>query len=111
MKTIPNTIGNCKLLISLSLFNNKLEELPQVLVNIFIFKEITSLILLEELNCSVNKLTILPRGFGAFNKLSFLDMSYNQLTEIPAQIGFLVTLREAHFSFNKLSKVPPEIGK
>ena len=33
------------------------------------------------LKCSMNKLTTLPRGFGAFPVLEVLDLTYNNLTE------------------------------
>lgn len=75
----------------------------------------------EELNVSVNKLTSLPRGFGSYNHLKFLDLSSNHLTEITPQIGLLVTLKEIHLrwpleaverhSWNELTKIPAEIGR
>lgn len=36
---------------------------------------------LRILNCSINRLNSLPRGFGAFPVLEVLDLSYNNLNE------------------------------
>jgi hypothetical protein len=46
------------------------------------------------LKFSMNKLTTLPRGFGAFPVLEVLDLTYNNLTEesLPGNFFMIGTL-------------------
>ncbi|KAL1374698.1 hypothetical protein pipiens_020406, partial [Culex pipiens pipiens] len=92
---------------------------------------------LRILNCSINRLNTLPRGFGAFPVLEVLDLSYNNLSEkvlpgnffmmdslralslglrdndlleLPREIGELTRIRELHIQNNRLTVLPPEIA-
>lgn len=61
----------------------------------------------------MNKLSVLPRGFGAFPSLEILDLTYNNLkeTSLPDNFFNLVTLRALYLSDNDFERIPPGIGK
>ncbi len=101
LAAIPPNIADLVHLEVLTLWNNQIEELPT---------SISSLPRLRILNigyihffprgeyrlCSMNRLNILPRGFGSFASLEILDLTYNNLSErsLPGNfffIGFVCT--------------------
>lgn len=89
---------------------------------------------LRILNVSINKLSSLPRGFGAFPVLEVLDLSYNNLNEntLPGNffmmgncflikyllwlfynfidLFFAETLRALYLGDNDFEFLPPGIG-
>ena len=66
---------------------------------------------LRILNCSINRLGGLPRGFGAFPVLEVLDLSYNNLNEnaLPGNFFMMETLRALYLGDNDFEYLPPEI--
>ncbi len=70
--------------ISLSLYNEKLESIPPILKN---------LKYLKFLNLCGNNLEILPQWIGNFPELQEIDLSYNRFTQIPNLLLQLPKLR------------------
>lgn len=60
----------------------------------------------------MNKISNLPRGFGAFPALEILDLTYNNLCEksLPDNFFNLVTLRALYLSDNDFEHIPAGIG-
>jgi len=46
---------------------------------------VTSLLLLEHLDVSFNRISTLPFHFGLLSKLRYLDLSHNRIAEMPNQ--------------------------
>lgn len=89
---------------------------------------------LRILNLSINRLSSLPRGFGAFPVLEVLDLSYNNLDEkalpgnffmmgnfrlkhlfvanfeIEIKSLFAETLRALYLGDNEFEQLPPGLG-
>lgn len=61
----------------------------------------------------MNKLSTLPRGFGAFPSLEILDLTYNNLSEnsLPENFFNLITLRALYLSDNDFEQLPGSIGR
>jgi Leucine-rich repeat (LRR) protein len=66
---------------------------------------------LRILNCSINRLSVLPRGFGAFPVLEVLDLSYNNLNQdiLPGNFFMMETLRALYLGDNDFEFLPAEI--
>jgi Leucine-rich repeat (LRR) protein len=88
----------------LNLFNKNLSSLPS---------EIGLLTNLEDLDLSLNKLTLLPSefGFGRLTKLRDLNLSYNKLISLPESIGEFTKLEKLYLNFNKLTQLPESIDR
>ncbi|KAK5977042.1 hypothetical protein GCK32_018116, partial [Trichostrongylus colubriformis] len=102
-----------------------IEELPS---------SISSLSKLRILNVGMNRLSVLPRGFGSFKSLEILDLTYNNLNErslpgnfffigahvmartdnmieeLPSSISSLSKLRILNVGMNRLSVLPRGFG-
>ena len=110
LKELPEDFGKIKGLSKLLISNNQLESLPES------FGELQDL---KELNLSNNQLKTLPESFVNLTLLTKLDLSNNQFSEIPTQIWALKELTELKLDNNPLSseentiiqKVPDLIRK
>lgn len=67
---------------------------------------------LRILNVSINRLSSLPRGFGAFPVLEVLDLSYNNLNEtvLPGNFFMMETLRALYLGDNDFEYIPKELA-
>lgn len=67
---------------------------------------------LRLLNCRMNRLYKLPRGFGSFPKLEILDLTYNNLREqsLPGNFFFIQSLRALYLGDNDFESFPEDIG-
>jgi Leucine-rich repeat (LRR) protein len=61
----------------------------------------------------MNRLSILPHGFGNFADIQVLDLTYNNLNEksLPANFFNLETLRALYLGDNDFETIPAEIGR
>ncbi|WAR06536.1 RSU1-like protein [Mya arenaria] len=61
----------------------------------------------------MNRLSVLPRGFGAFPVIEVLDLTYNNLNEnsLPSNFFNLDSLRALYLGDNDFETIPPEIGR
>ncbi|KAA3672919.1 uncharacterized protein DEA37_0007955 [Paragonimus westermani] len=113
---VPEEISTLQSLEHLNLFNNciAVNDFPQncELVVFTVFKFGVSQQSLP-IQCRMNKLSVLPRGFGAFPSLEILDLTYNNLNEntLPENFFNLITLRALYLSDNDFEHLPPAIGK
>ena len=97
---VPAEIGRLTSLVSLDLWYNQLESLPDV---------IGQLTALKELYLEGNKLTTLPTEIGQLTSLEWLHLDGNQLTSVPAEIGQLTSLRKLYLDGNQLTSLPARI--
>lgn len=60
----------------------------------------------------MNRLSFLPRGFGAFPSIEVLDLTYNNLSEksLPANFFMMGTLRALYLGDNDFEILSSEIG-
>lgn len=82
---------------SLDLSSLSLSELPE---------NISSLIDLEELNCSNNKLLNLPESIGELINLKVLNISNNMISVLPQSMRKLKSLTDLICDSNKLKNFP-----
>lgn len=111
-------------LIELSLFANRLIEIPGSLLALRYLERLdlstNSLVglppltaafsRLQVLDVSRNKLRVLPAGFGALTALRLLNLSHNQLTSLDG-LGSLPLLEELDVSDNRLTRLPPAVAQ
>ncbi|KHJ76680.1 leucine Rich repeat-containing domain protein [Oesophagostomum dentatum] len=59
----------------------------------------------------MNRLSVLPRGFGSFKSLEILDLTYNNLNErsLPGNFFFIDTLRALYLGDNDFELLPGDI--
>lgn len=98
----PMIIGKFTLLKSLSLNNNKLTALPDELCNL---KK------LETLSLNNNQLRELPSTFGQLSALKTLSLSGNQLRALPPQLCSLRHLDVVDLSKNQIRSIPDTVGE
>jgi hypothetical protein len=68
------------------------------------------LVLLQELDLSVDQLTSLPPQIGSLTQLQHLHLGSNQLTSFPLWIENFTQLQVLDLADNKLTLLPPQIG-
>lgn len=73
--------------------------------------EIGTLINLQYLHITSNKISNIPVEIGDLINLRKLWLNSKYITNIPAEIGKLVNLRELHLNRCKITSIPTEIGK
>ncbi|KAE9417640.1 hypothetical protein Angca_002404 [Angiostrongylus cantonensis] len=63
------------------------------------------------LSFSMNRLNVLPRGFGSFKSLEILDLTYNNLNErsLPGNFFFIETLRALYLGDNDFEMLPGDV--
>ncbi len=102
ISTLPESIGNLKSLIYLSLGSNKLTTLPESIGNL------TSL---QRLLLRSNQLSTLPESISNLTSLKKLFLDSNQLTTLPESISNLTSLQTLYLSYNKFTTLPESIGQ
>jgi len=88
LKTLPESIGNLKFLISLEIENSKLEQIPE---------SIGKLSSLESLRLKSNRLELLPNSIGNLKSLVSLDLLDNSLKHLPVSLIKLSKLKNFYF--------------
>jgi hypothetical protein len=68
------------------------------------------LVLLQELDVSVDQLTSLPPQIGSLTQLQHLHLGSNQLTTLPLWIENFTQLQVLDLADNNLTLLPPQIG-
>ncbi|TFF90049.1 MAG: TIR domain-containing protein [Promethearchaeota archaeon] len=109
LKSLPESIGNLRMLNNLRCKRNQIEKLPES------FGRLTSL---RTLDFSVdnqhleenNRLKLLPNSFGNLTSLEVLNLSDNKLKSLPDSFGRLSSLKELKLEDNKLELLPTSIG-
>ncbi len=101
LQTLPDTIGNLKLLKHLLVSGSKLQALPP---------EIGSLRSLTKLQLIYNNLEALPPEIGNLNALEIFSLFSNKLRALPPEIGKLASLKRLQLAVNELQALPPAIG-
>ena len=105
-----HTLKNMRNLKKLNLHDNKISKLDTN--SLLVLQEIG---MIEDLNLSSNKLTILPSEIGFLLTLKSLNLNNNELTELPVQITNLTLLYNLPDSFNikgnKLIKPQQDIAQ
>ncbi|KAK6018889.1 leucine Rich repeat-containing domain protein [Ostertagia ostertagi] len=83
----------------LTLSHNKLTAIPPNIAD------------LENLQVRMNRLSVLPRGFGSFKSLEILDLTYNNLNErsLPGNFFFIDTLRALYLGDNDFEMLPGDV--
>lgn len=98
--SIPDSISNYKLLVSLHARENQISHISP---NIGDLPKLTALLL------SNNKLSSIPSELGNLKQLTQLRLDNNELTEIPKEIGQLTNLRYLFLENNKITHLPEEL--
>ncbi len=120
IKDLPSSICNIKTLRRLSVFENKLKELPKklgALTNLEFFdahsndlkltpKSIVECTSLKTLRLAGNQIVRLPDLLGTLPHLVILDVTSNRLTSLPFSLGYTESLKELHCQENPLSDPP-----
>lgn len=65
---------------------------------------------LQDLDLSRNRLSVLPGFIGKFKNLTTLRLSGNHLVELPPEIGALCELKDLRVARNKIRTLPKAIG-
>ncbi|MFX1583831.1 MAG: hypothetical protein ACFFDL_04490 [Promethearchaeota archaeon] len=99
--SLPELIGNLKLVKECFLDDNQLKALP---------KAIGAMKSLKLLGLEKNKLSTLPDEIGNLKEIEILILQENELISLPISIGGLPLLRMLGLRYNKLSSLPEEIG-
>ncbi|EHB10346.1 Leucine-rich repeat-containing protein 57 [Heterocephalus glaber] len=86
---------------TIDLSNNKIENLPPVVIGKFI--------LLKSLSLNSNKLTVLPDELCNLKKLETLSLNNNHLRELPSTFGQLSALKTLSLSGNQLGALPRQL--
>jgi hypothetical protein len=100
--SIPDSIGNLRLLRSLNLSGNKITQLPA---------SICTLDSLTRLDIENNDLLRIPENIGHLHSLRMLILKRNGLARIPPSIHEMSKLEELYLDENQLTTLPPEIGR
>ncbi|XP_046390373.1 leucine-rich repeat-containing protein 40-like isoform X2 [Ischnura elegans] len=122
LESLPCEIGNLQSLTKLNVNYNKLTDIPNEFFQLRELKSLAishnfleslssdgigDLIMLENLEVSHNKLTVVPPGVGFLTRLKQLSMSHNDISDLPPDIGNLRVLQVLDLSYNKLTTLPP----
>uniref|UniRef100_A0A8D3DU88 Protein scribble homolog n=1 Tax=Scophthalmus maximus TaxID=52904 RepID=A0A8D3DU88_SCOMX len=99
LQTLPNDIGNLTSYI-----------LPLVLFCVCVFRSLSFLVKLEQLDLGSNELEVLPDTLGALPNLRELWLDRNQLSSLPPELGNLRRLVCLDVSENRLEELPSEIN-
>ncbi len=101
MGTLPETLGNLNACETLTLSNNKLNNLGSGIGN---------LSALMRLDVSNNLLSNIPSTIGELKKLEILLLNKNSISELPTEIGGLAALQTLNIAYNQLRTIPSQIG-
>lgn len=121
--SLPETIGRCERLESVSVNHCRLAALPESLMDLphlrflRVFRNSLawlpsywSLIQLQELDVSHNSIAELPEAMTGCLQLTVLRASHNRLKRLPPSLGRLVHLLELDVSTNALEVLPDSLG-
>ncbi|NGX32177.1 MAG: hypothetical protein K1060chlam4_00218 [Candidatus Anoxychlamydiales bacterium] len=97
LRYLPDSIGNLKNLVSLSLDNNKISTIPVSIGN---------LSNLEYLYLSNNQISTLSGSIGNLTKLKTLSLLNNNISSLPDSIGNLTELEELRLFGNPIRTLP-----
>lgn len=100
--SIPEQIGLLKNLRSITIYEQKCQQLPQS------FSQLNQLTYLSIKKCS---LSILPSSFGNLTQLEHLDLIRNELQLLPDSITQLPSLKKLYLGANQLKQLPTSIGQ
>ena len=100
---LPNSFGQMRLIIKLSVITGKLQRLPNATG-----VHHPDLLVLEVL---ANRLVQLPDDIGSLENLLTLVVTTNQLRLLPNSIGKLKNLLYMHVYNNQLKALPDSVGK
>ena len=100
--SIPEQIGLLKNLRSITIYEQKCQQLPQS------FSQLNQLTYLSIKKCS---LSILPSSFGNLKQLEHLDLIRNDLQLLPDSITQLPSLKKLYLGANQLKQLPTSIGQ
>lgn len=123
LSELPAEIKSFKNLKSLSIYRNKIKQLPDYLPELGLIKldlsnnELTSVpdvlyncTTLKKLNLKSNKLTAIdPRLFN-LKELEELNLNSNSISEIPNEIGKLMNLKKLFLRMNELESLPNSVA-
>ncbi|GAP83350.1 putative adenylate cyclase [Rosellinia necatrix] len=101
-RKLPISISRATKLTLLDVSNNRLEDIEHA--------ELTRLTGILRLTLANNRLKDLPRDFGSFRSLRFLNISSNSLDKFPVTLCTLESLVNLDVSFNTVASLPEEIG-
>jgi len=101
-KRLPDSIGNCKNLDSLSISSDKLISLPE---------SICKLKKLEYLRLDTFALKTLPKALGNLTLLKHLDIFSGALTSFPESIGNLKKLKHIELDAYNVKELPASFSK
>lgn len=91
---------NLKTLVSLKLFNKKLDHLPS---------EIHLLTKLHELNLKLNNLTDLPDSLVELKSLKVINLEGNNFVKFPEVLKKMVQLKAIYLDRNPLTEIPASL--
>ncbi|KAI3643367.1 hypothetical protein MP228_012922 [Amoeboaphelidium protococcarum] len=95
-------LGDLSVIDKLFLSNNRLESLPQELIQCLV---------LRELSLSSNRFVTIPSVVFQLPHLTKLSLSNNQLRRVPPEIQYLQQLRLLALAGNQIEELPQEIGE
>ncbi|KAL3739441.1 hypothetical protein ACJRO7_020804 [Eucalyptus globulus] len=103
LKTLPNSIGDLKMLRWISLIGTSIKKLPRTM---------GKLVSLLELDLSMTKIKKLPTSIRNLKRLEILSLNNCAIRELPKAIGMLENLTALYASFceNMEGEIPTEIG-
>ncbi len=101
LENLPEDIGRLKNLESLSVESDQLKQLPN---------QIVSLSHLRHLEVIGSQMTELPADFGNLSALRTIILQRTQLHELPNGFGELNRLEVAEMDFNRLGKLPDDLS-
>ena len=100
---VPQAVLDLTLLTALDLSENMLKLLPSTFGQCFPFLEIFI--------AQDNRISALPKSFGAFSALTELLLSKNALETLPYEISFCTALTHLDLSDNQITYLPKEAKK
>ncbi|XP_039168575.1 disease resistance protein RPV1-like isoform X2 [Eucalyptus grandis] len=100
LRTLPNSIGNLKMLRTMSLIGTPIKKLPNT---------IGKLESLLELYLDWTKIKKLPVSIENLKKLREMSLTHTPIKKLPNQIGKLESLLELYLDWTKIKKLPVSI--
>uniref|UniRef100_A0A8C4F9A6 Protein scribble homolog n=1 Tax=Dicentrarchus labrax TaxID=13489 RepID=A0A8C4F9A6_DICLA len=99
LQTLPNDIGKAHICVTYCMCNF-----------VYVFRSLSFLVKLEQLDLGSNELEVLPDTLGALPNLRELWLDRNQLSSLPPELGNLRRLVCLDVSENRLEELPSELN-